>query len=358
VEEREQHIQAYVITQSCRYGRLLTTFQLLENVIVQVLEETQGFNYYPDYEISNTMENSDANNDDDNDEDDEITTLAFQFNDMGEESEEDNIALAIQVEETSEQEYDNNEEIMTEENNDNLETQSVANTENSSIEEENYYDNNLIQPPPNAPPQNVFNHPLPQPLQPQILDLPPPYEPQNMDNNNNGFQPQHWQQLIDGINQVIGRVGQPQAGRNITKIISIPKYKGGDQDPINWLTEFNEACDANGIDGEGKLRIIAAHLEGAPSSWFRRRQRQDGTVLNQWEPNDPNDADTVEHSFVEQFKQEYANTFRKAMWKTNLRNRKQKPGETVEKYLSALEDLWYKIDQEDVYPADDKLVNL
>src|SRR6185369_4260437 len=66
-EEHEQRIQAYVIIRSCRYDRLRTTFQLLENAIVHVLDETQGFYYYPNYEInsSNIIENLDTNNDDD-----------------------------------------------------------------------------------------------------------------------------------------------------------------------------------------------------------------------------------------------------------------------------------------------------
>jgi dUTP pyrophosphatase len=339
MEEQEQRIQLHAIVRSCRYETLPDTMRNLEEMILQRIRVTNAFNEEPQEDM--VEENEETNNleedNAENDRSDEATEDAFE-------------RMIIHTGDSDESENERDDNYGTRIDDENLRS------ETTSVD----YDTIMNWMPPIqplVPPQNLFNSPVPTPPPYDNNDLPPAYQGQPMDNpNNNPVQP--WQQLVetfDGINQALGRIVQPSRGRNITKIANIPKYKGGDQDPITWLTEFNEACEANGIEDEDKLRIVAAYLDSAPLSWYRRRQRQDATRLTQWEPEDANDQDDVMHSFVEQFKQEYANTFRKAMWKTSLRNRKQKPGETVEKYLSALEDLWYKIDPNDVYPAEDKL---
>jgi hypothetical protein len=44
------------------------------------------------------------------------------------------------------------------------------------------------------------------------------------------------------------------------------------------------------------------------------------------------------------FKDEFCSPFKLSQWKHQLRNRKQKPGETVEEYVAAIEELWKRID--------------
>src|SRR5215475_6940620 len=51
-------------------------------------------------------------------------------------------------------------------------------------------------------------------------------------------------------------------------------------------------------------------------------------------------------SFVHLFKRQFCNPFKISQWKHQLRNRKQKAGETVEEYISAIEELWKRIDPE------------
>jgi hypothetical protein len=45
-------------------------------------------------------------------------------------------------------------------------------------------------------------------------------------------------------------------------IIPIRKFKGNDQDPIEWLHDFEVATRANGITDERKMEIVRGYLEG------------------------------------------------------------------------------------------------
>jgi hypothetical protein len=49
---------------------------------------------------------------------------------------------------------------------------------------------------------------------------------------------------------------------------------------------------------------------------------------------------------VYKFKQHFSNPFRISQWKHQLRNRKQKPGETIEEYIAGMEELWKRVDPE------------
>ena len=35
-----------------------------------------------------------------------------------------------------------------------------------------------------------------------------------------------------------------------TKLVDLPEFKGGEQDPLIWLEEFDDACKANRINNE------------------------------------------------------------------------------------------------------------
>ena len=62
-----------------------------------------------------------------------------------------------------------------------------------------------------------------------------------------------------------------------------------------------------------------------------------------------------DRSFVHKFKRQYCNTFRRAQWTQKLKNYKQKPGDTVEKYVSELYELWHRIDPYNIRSEIDKI---
>ena len=53
-------------------------------------------------------------------------------------------------------------------------------------------------------------------------------------------------------------------------------------------------------------------------------------------------------SFMHLFKNHFCNPFKLSQWKYQLRNRKQKAGETIEEYIAAMEELWKRIDLREV----------
>ncbi|GES85289.1 KRAB-A domain-containing protein [Rhizophagus clarus] len=68
-----------------------------------------------------------------------------------------------------------------------------------------------------------------------------------------------------------------------SRLVDFPKFKGGSQDPIEWLKAFDRAS-------------------------------------------------------------QFCNPFKMSQWKHQLRNRKQRAGETIDEYTSAMEELWKRID--------------
>ena len=60
-----------------------------------------------------------------------------------------------------------------------------------------------------------------------------------------------------------------QNNRPIEKIIiPIRKYHGNDQDPTEWLRDFNIATQANKITNARKIQLVRGYLEDAAALWY------------------------------------------------------------------------------------------
>ena len=74
-----------------------------------------------------------------------------------------------------------------------------------------------------------------------------------------------------------------QNNRAVEKIIiPIRKYHGNDQDPTEWLNDFNVATQANGIVAGRKIQIVWGYLEETAAIWFDERGRDNTTQLTTW----------------------------------------------------------------------------
>ncbi|CAB4429356.1 unnamed protein product [Rhizophagus irregularis] len=91
-----------------------------------------------------------------------------------------------------------------------------------------------------------------------------------------------------------------------TQAAQVPTFYGGNQDPIAWLNEFNLACAANRWNNVRKLQVVPAYLKGAAAVWFRTP------------------------ALVE-------------LWSTELDQRQQQPGESVDQYASSVQELYQRI---------------
>lgn len=131
-----------------------------------------------------------------------------------------------------------------------------------------------------------------------------------------------------------------------THMVPIPIFKGGEQDPLTWLQDFNDACRANNISAQRKLTIIPVYLKGVAYSWYKQFA---GTIFHWKSDIHPN------NSFEHLFQAKWCTSHQKSRWMTQLRNRIQKPGETVDEYVEALLNLYKKVDPTHAYPAEDHL---
>ena len=113
-----------------------------------------------------------------------------------------------------------------------------------------------------------------------------------------------------------------------SRLVDFPVFKGGNQDPIEWLEAFCRACEANRINAERAVTLVAFYLKGTALTWYNRQ------TITAWE-----DDNNQQRSFTHLFKDHFCNPFRMSQWKHQLRNRKQKQGETVEEYIAAITEL-------------------
>ncbi|GBB90719.1 hypothetical protein RclHR1_17780006 [Rhizophagus clarus] len=223
-------------------------------------------------------------------------------------------------------------------------------------------------------------------------------------------------ELVAKVKEYFDRSAEPRE----TCLVDFPEFKGGNQDPVEWLEAFKRACDANKVklllpdekhdqtfgikirevlpderhdwtfkikccqtkvlpnerhdqtfgikvrEGWGvlpdekhdwtfgikccqtksmtgllelsvtrKVILIASYLKGTALTWYNRANIQN------W--NNPLYQLT---SFVHAFTDYFCNPFKLNQWKHQLRNRKQKPGETIEDYIAAIEELWKRVDSQ------------
>ena len=81
------------------------------------------------------------------------------------------------------------------------------------------------------------------------------------------------------------------------------------------------------------MDVVAFYLKGTAFIWFNTSgAREWKNSLNQG------------HSFKHLFEKQFCDPFKMSQWKHQLRNRKQRPGETIDEYTSAMEELWKRID--------------
>ncbi|CAB4424286.1 unnamed protein product [Rhizophagus irregularis] len=120
--------------------------------------------------------------------------------------------------------------------------------------------------------------------------------------------------------------GNTQAIANLPrregKVAELPYFYGGNQDPVAWLEDFTRSCNANGIANVRKLEVVHAYLKGAASTWWNANQ----ALPN----NNPNKIVTTQ-TLIE-------------IWTTELEQRRQQPGEDVNTYAAALQELYRRVE--------------
>jgi hypothetical protein len=146
--------------------------------------------------------------------------------------------------------------------------------------------------------------------------------------------------------EVLGRSLNNTGGGRETKVVNFPDFRAGEQDPLQWLESFEDACKANKIREERMFDIVPLYLKGTAYTWWRNNKQR----IQAWD-----DEDDVHNSFVHRFKRQFCTEHHRNRWIAELRSRAQRPGENVEEYFDDLEALYRKADPLNEYPEADKL---
>ena len=129
--------------------------------------------------------------------------------------------------------------------------------------------------------------------------------------------------------------------------IPIRKFKGDDQDPVEWLRDFEVAATANGVTNARKIQIVRGYLEGAAAAWFDQRAVNNALTLTSW-TNVGNDEHDFKHRFVLKFR-----TPRKVeQWQNELETLQQTG--SIDEYTNRFNALLKKVDPTNAYPEDYK----
>ena len=156
-------------------------------------------------------------------------------------------------------------------------------------------------------------------------------------------------QMMKGLQTVFKSVGF--GGSREARFVDLPTFKGGDQDPSDWLERYNHACEANGISDKRRLTLVPSFMKGSALTWFNKTKFEKD--LRYW--NNDSDRQHKHRSFVYHFLKHYCTTHRRTQWRSALRRCKQRPGQSVEEYAAEVESLYLKLDPNYNTPEDEKI---
>ena len=96
----------------------------------------------------------------------------------------------------------------------------------------------------------------------------------------------------DQLNQLINALTGGGGGGREFNYVSIPEYRGGEQDPIQWICQVDAAFVANNTPDRRKLAVVVPHLKNIAATWWLSVKDD----LDRWR-----DDHTIDQSFVHQF---------------------------------------------------------
>src|SRR6266496_1831749 len=133
------------------------------------------------------------------------------------------------------------------------------------------------------------------------------------------------------INAQFNQIAQGlEAVRATTGTVNVPYfYRRDDEDPEQWITQFNAAFTASGrAEGNnGVNKAALAHLQGNALDWYHMIQQGNVNHLIEWTNN--NDDANLKGKLITRFLND---TVRERKME-ELERIRQLPGETVENYV-------------------------
>ena len=98
-------------------------------------------------------------------------------------------------------------------------------------------------------------------------------------------------------------------------------YGREDEDPVEWLKDFNYAAEANNWSKERRLKIVPNYLRGQARSWFKDKMED----IEEWNKETIKTEENEEGmSFEEAFIKKFTSKERRRIWKKQLYDLQQK----------------------------------
>lgn len=182
------------------------------------------------------------------------------------------------------------------------------------------------------------------------------YLDQLFENNNNMANPQQadFQNLTaalralqvalpntnNALNNNTNAVANPL--RRELRVAELSYFYGGSQDPVSWLEEFSKSCNANGIADARKIEVVPAYLKGPAASWWTTNQALPNGNANRivvWTDGNANNT-----NFIVNFPAAFRSQTLVEIWTTELERKRQQPGESVDDYAAALQELYRRVE--------------
>ena len=76
-----------------------------------------------------------------------------------------------------------------------------------------------------------------------------------------------WAMMFEKARNYFNRNAEPRE----TRLVDFPEFKGGNQDPIEWLEAFERACRANRVPEVRQIVLVASYLKGTALTWYNQQ---------------------------------------------------------------------------------------
>jgi len=144
---------------------------------------------------------------------------------------------------------------------------------------------------------------------------------------------------------LIERIANDQSKKNI---MPLPTFSGGDQDPLEWLEEFERCAEINGYEVVDMLDIVRGYLLNESRSWFDQIDGHNTTRFQSW-------SNPGNRNFRQAFITRFRNPGKLLQWRMELNNRLQRPHETIHQYAQDIRKLIKKTGTNAAMPESEKV---
>jgi hypothetical protein len=168
---------------------------------------------------------------------------------------------------------------------------------------------------------------------------------ENQDNLN---PPEDLNMNNQNLQQLLGFVQQIANQQNIRNVVPIPTFSGGNQDPIEWIEEFERCTLINGYQINQLLDIVPGYLLNDVRDWFESIESRNATRFQSW-------ATPTNRNFTNAFLMRYRNPGKILQWRMELQGRVQQPHETVQQYAQDIRKLLKRSDAEGVFSESERI---